>query len=66
MTDCVEDSDQLKACPFCASPAEYDTTEDGGHFVACTDCMACSSVIYPLMDDVKNLLIERWNRRVTK
>lgn len=64
-----DDSDRLKPCPFCDSDAEFGAIGEGqdigGHFVQCLNsaCGASSALIYPLMDDVKNLLLERWNRR---
>lgn len=68
----MDDSDRLKPCPFCGSeaegctmPAEQDDVGAGAMFVQCTNsrCMASSALIYPLMDDPKPLLLERWNRR---
>lgn len=64
-----DDSDQLKPCPFCGSDAEFGSIDEGpnigGHFVQCLSsaCGASSALIYPLMDDIKNLLLERWNWR---
>ncbi len=60
-----DDSDCLKPCPFCGSAAEFGTAPDGGVYVQCMGklCFASSALIYPLMDDVKSLLLERWNRR---
>lgn len=69
----TDDSDRLKPCPFCGSeaegctiPAEQEDVGAGAMFVQCTNsqCMASSALIYPLMDDPKPLLLERWNRRV--
>lgn len=65
------DSEELKPCPFCGSNAEFGSIENkkhpdfGGHFVYCTNnlCQCSSALIFPLMDDVKELLICRWNRR---
>ena len=64
-----DDSDRLKPCPFCGGNAEFDEVGEGqdagGHFVQCLNsaCGASSALIFPLMDDVKALLMERWNRR---
>lgn len=72
MDHLIDDSDRLKPCPFCGSDAEFgeigggkETPEAGGHFVQCLNsaCGASSALIVPLMDDVKSLLMERWNRR---
>ena len=63
------DSDRLKPCPFCGSDAEFDEISEGqdtgSHFVQCISsaCGASSARIFPLMDDVKALLLERWNKR---
>ena len=66
----IDDSDQLKLCPFCGAVAEIVTLEGedgdvgiGAQCVQCTACGSASGLIYPLMDDVTNLLYERWNRR---
>ncbi len=65
-------SDRLKPCPFCGSEAEIITLEGetdepsiGAQCVQCTSsaCGAASGLIYPLMDDVNDLLRERWNKR---
>ena len=59
-----DDSDRLKPCPFCGGDAEFGEIS-GSHFVQCTSsaCGAASARIFPPMDDVKALLLERWNRR---
>ena len=38
---------------------------DGSMYVECDNglCRASSALIYPLKDDVKHILVERWNRR---
>lgn len=65
----LDDSDRLKPCAFCGSDAEFGEIgggqDIGGHFVQClnTACGASSALIFPLMDDVKSLLMERWNKR---
>jgi hypothetical protein len=68
----VDDSDRLKPCPFCGAEAEIITLEGetdepsiGAQCVQCTSsaCGAASGLIYPLMDDVTDLLRERWNKR---
>lgn len=62
----------LLPCPFCGADAEFgvigvaeETPDAGGHFVQCLNsaCGASSALIFPLMDDVKALLLERWNMR---
>ena len=68
----IDDSDRLKPCPFCGADAEIITLEGetdepsiGAQCVQCTSssCGAASGLIYPLMDDVTDLLLERWNKR---
>ena len=72
MDHLIDDSDRLKPCPFCGADAEFgeiggaeETPDAGGHFVQCLNsaCGASSALIFPLMDDVKALLLERWNKR---
>ena len=72
MDNLIDDSDRLKPCPFCGAAAEIITLEGedgdvgiGAQCVQCTSsgCGAASGLIYPLMDDVTHLLIERWNKR---
>ena len=62
----------LLPCPFCGAEPEIITLEGetddpsiGAQCVQCTSsaCGAASGLIYPLMDDVRHLLRERWNRR---
>ena len=65
----TDDSDRLKPCPFCGSDAEFgeigDGPDVGGHFVQCLNsrCGASSALVFPLKEDAKNMLLERWNRR---
>lgn len=61
----IDDSDRLKPCPYCGADAEIGEEQDGGHFVQCLNsaCGASSALLFPLMDDVKPLLLERWNNR---
>ncbi len=72
MDHLIDDSDRLKPCPFCGAAAEIITLEGetddpsiGAQAVQCTNsaCGAASGLIYPLMDDVTDLLRERWNKR---
>lgn len=72
MDNMIVDSDRLKPCPFCGSEAEIVTLDGedgdwgvGAQAVQCTSigCGASSGLIYPLMDDVTSLLIEKWNHR---
>ena len=66
-------NDELKLCPFCGSYAEIITLEGeagdigiGAQCVQCKSisCGASSGLIYPLMDDVTDILIEKWNKRI--
>ena len=72
MDHLIDDSNRLKPCPFCGAEAEIITLEGetddqsiGAQCVQCTSsaCGAASGLIYPLMDDVTDLLRERWNKR---
>ena len=72
MDHLIDDSDRLKPCPFCGAEAEIITLEGetdepsiGAQCVQCTSsaCGAASGLIYPLMDDVTDLLRQRWNKR---
>ena len=74
MDHLIDDSDRLKPCPFCGAEAEIITLEGetdepsiGAQCVQCTSsaCGAASGLIYPLMDDVTDLLRERWNKRTS-
>lgn len=72
LCDPLDDSDRPKPCPFCGGDADFDQVVDerdpgcGGHYIDCLECGASTSLVFPLMDDVKALLLERWNRRATK
>ena len=74
MDHLIDDSDRLKPCPFCGGDADFGAIDSndgdsnaGGHFVQCCNsaCGASSALIFPLMDGVRDLLLERWNKRVT-
>lgn len=65
-------TDALKPCPFCGGKAEIITLQGetdepsiGAQAVQCTNhaCGAASGLVYPLMEDVTQLLRERWNTR---
>lgn len=65
-----KEREALLPCPFCGAEAAMGEVPDGhedagGRFVYCTNsaCAASSALIFPLMDDVAALLLERWNRR---
>ena len=72
MDHLIDDSDRLKPCPFCGGEAEFGQcffTEDneyaGAEFISCMQCDATTAPVFPCVDDVKRLLMERWNKRVT-
>ena len=58
----------LKRCPFCGAPAKFheikEGDNEGSEYIECSQCHASTSLMYPLMDDVKELLAEKWNKRV--
>lgn len=58
----------LLPCPFCGGKAEIVLAEEAGEsaFVAqcmTLNCSASSKVIYAIKEDVRELLVEAWNRR---
>lgn len=64
--------DRLLPCPFCGAEAEIITLEGedgdagiGAQCVQCTNhgCGSASGLVYPLGDDITELLLERWNNR---
>lgn len=69
----AEKTTDLKRCPCCGSAAEFrevpndEDTDDvnaGGQYVECIVCGLTTALMFPLMEDVKPLLAEKWNRRV--
>lgn len=56
---------KLLPCPFCGGCASYGESDDGGWFIACTskECQASTNLVYPLKDDVRAVLAEKWNSR---
>lgn len=65
----MENSKELKPCPFCGGPAErvnIDPTDEhepncGGSYIFCPSCLACSKVVF----GEKIGLEEAWNMRTT-
>ena len=55
----------MKRCPFCGGKPRYleiGAGENiGGECIECQSCQASTSVMFPLKDSVKELLIEKWN-----
>jgi hypothetical protein len=68
----AQQGDRFSPCPFCGATAEIITLDGeadaGAMTVQCTNdaCGAASGLIYPLMDDVIDLLRERWNKRAAQ
>jgi len=57
-------SDALLGCPFCGGDARYgENTDEGLEWIECSKCNACTTAMAPLMQGVKELLAEAWNRR---
>jgi Lar family restriction alleviation protein len=63
---------RLKPCPFCGGKAKYreieaveiDTPNAGAEYIECTKCGACTNLTFPAMDGVKEIVIEKWNKRI--
>lgn len=57
----------LLPCPFCGGKAELqEATEpgnEGGYFVGCLGCEACTRLWFPIKDSVERQVVEAWNRR---
>lgn len=69
-SDAPTERELLQACPCCggaaifrAIPADEGVANGGGEFVECTKCGLCTNLMFPLMDDVKGQLAEKWNTR---
>lgn len=61
-------TNELKPCAHCSAPARFGDgsgDSEGGMFVECTnrECGATTNLVYPLMEDVRDVLREKWNRR---
>lgn len=60
---------ELLPCPFCGERADYDEVmageSRGGWFIVCSnrECMASTNLVFPLKEDVRGVLAEKWNRR---
>ena len=57
-------SDELKPCPCCGGVPERMIADCGGHYIRCHSCNLSTCLVYPIMDDVREQLAARWNRRV--
>lgn len=63
--------EELMPCPFCGGKARFDKVDEsdsenvGGEFIQCTKCQTGTKLIFPLNIDVKPLLCEIWNNRVS-
>lgn len=63
---------KLKRCPFCGGKAKHlqvDTVpindpHFGGEYIECIKCKASTSIMFPLMDSIDELLAEKWNNRI--
>lgn len=56
-------SEELKLCPFCGGKPEFRRTGRQGYYIACSGCDSSSTMFTAAKDDVRQLLIETWNRR---
>lgn len=57
------DEEALLPCPFCGGIPRLGESEDGGHFIECSECGSSTNLTYFLMDDASRDVRERWNRR---
>ena len=66
----MPDAPALLPCPLCNQAAhffridDHDSREFGGEGICC-ETTGCAQIglMFPVMEDVKPLLRERWNRR---
>lgn len=56
-------ADNLLPCPFCGGQPEFRRCGRQGHYLACKACDSASTMFSAAKDDVRDLLIETWNRR---
>ncbi len=60
--------EKLKRCPFCGGKSQYveisERENEGGEYIECTKCLASTSVMFPIKDDVHDILVEHWNNRI--
>lgn len=67
-------SEDMKPCPFCGGaarwgkcvPGEQELENDGAEYIECESCGASTCLVFPCMDDVKQPLRDRWNRRASE
>ena len=61
----------IKPCPCCGWDARFEEVTEGqqnsgGIYIECTNelCRLSTNLMFPLMDDVRPELAQKWNRRV--
>jgi hypothetical protein len=60
---------RLLPCPCCGGKAAFgrdsnpESVNFEGRFVFCEACDLCTTIVFPLKDDVSRELVERWNKR---
>lgn len=61
----ADDPFHLLPCPFCGGDAGFGVSEDhdNGEYVQCRKCLTSTALVYPIMEDAKPILAEKWNRR---
>ena len=61
----------LEPCPFCGGPASFGKIHDdnnrdfGGEFISCDTCEISTGLRFACGEDVKPLLAETWNPRIS-
>lgn len=60
-----DQSSALKACPFCGGSAEMHADGEQSYWIECANsaCGSSTNIRISIMEDVRPMLVEQWNRR---
>lgn len=62
--------ERLLPCPFCGGKAKLSVGDappnEGGFYVECVDCKACTIIFFPVKEPVERQVCEAWNRRTPR